>query len=202
MKANVETNREGRSCELARLVLGKEQNVLTKVVWGTDSFGAREQYDGCSLQESSETRDWVKADTLGKPPTPFTWRPAHHHAPETKETSPEPISDQLPKNISVSPIFPNFSPDPRRLRPWKEKWRVDTEPNCAPHPLRCWTRRSERPKAKCLASDEVEENMTFDMRLELSSGMACKTMGTAQGVIKVSQQREIKYIYLKKVIKN
>lgn len=58
--------------------------------------------------------------TPGKPSTLSTWRPAQQHVPETRESFPEPISDQLPKTISVSLILSSMSPNSRRQRPWKE----------------------------------------------------------------------------------
>lgn len=40
---------------------------------------------------------------------------------ETSESAPEPISDQLPKNISASAIFSIIAPDPRGSRTLKER---------------------------------------------------------------------------------
>lgn len=74
--------------------------------------------EGYSLQESSERGDWAKAElTPGKPTTLSTWRPAYQHAPDIRESSPKPISDQLPKNTFAYPISPSMSPNSRRLRP-------------------------------------------------------------------------------------
>ena len=86
---------------------------------------------------------------------------------ETRESAPEPINDQLPKNISACPILSSIAPDPRGSRSSKKRWRVDIEPDSVPQLERCGLRRGvkeQRPNAE--ASDERVENMASDKKVE------------------------------------
>lgn len=125
-KANVDTNRGGRSSEPARLLL-VNRILDPKLHESIDSFG------GLLSAGIFRGGDWAKAEhTPGKPTTLSMWRPASQHAPETRESSPEPISDQLPKNTFAYPIFPSMSPNSRRLRPWREVQSRHRTRRCTP----------------------------------------------------------------------